>query len=159
MAERLTKRTGDIFRSFITQDGSHFRRTHQELGPAMRRAELIREAGEEANRRGINPTGRTYLGSIPMAVLINWLQERGYTMHDWAVNAGGTKCPPGADPVAHAATDGGVKSEFMRFFLTRDWCKLHSQHITTKRERSSVFMGEAVKNGNKQLLGAQGSNS
>lgn len=159
MAERLTKRTGDIFRSFITQDGAHIRRTHQELGPAMRRVELIREANEEATRRGLNPNQRTFIGSVPMGVLINWLQERGYSMHDWAINAGGNKCPPGGDPVQHAMTDSGVKSEFLRFFLSRDWCKLHSQHITTKRESSVFSVPEVKGHGHKKLLGAEGSNS
>lgn len=159
MAERLTARTGDIFRSFIDQDGTHIRRTHQELGPAMRRAELIRERNLEADRRGTNTMDRRYIGSVPMGVLIGWLQERGYTMHDWAVNAGGTPCPPGADPMAHAATDGGVKSEFLRFFLSRDWCKLHSQHITTKRESSVFTVPEVKGHGDKKLLGAEGSDS
>lgn len=159
MAERLTKRTGDIFRSFITQDGAHIRRTHQELGPAMRRAELIREAEQESNRRGANQMDRHYIGSVPWSVLIGWLQERGYTMHDWAINAGGSRCPPGADPVQHAMTDSGVKSEFLRFFLSRDWCKLHSQHITTKREGRVFSVPEVKGHGDKKLLGAEGSNS
>lgn len=159
MAERLTKRTGDIFRSFIDQDGTHIRRTHQELGPAMRRVELIREANAEASRRGLNPSGRTFIGSIPTNVLIGWLEERGYTWRDFWINAGGTMCPPGADPVQHAMTDSGVKSEFLRFFLTRDWCKLHSQHITTKRESSVFSVPEVKGHGDKKLLGAEGSNS
>jgi hypothetical protein len=157
--ERLTRKDGDTARTFIVQDGVHVRRHHQELGPAMRRTKLIQEANEEATRRGLNPSDRQYIGSVPMTVIISWLQERGYTMHDWAVNAGGTQCPIGMDPVAHAHTDNGVKSQFLRYFLSRDWCKLHSQHTTTKRGSSMISVPEVKGHVNKELRGAENSDS
>lgn len=136
--KRLVKAAGDYVRGFATEDGAHYRREHQELGPAMRRVQLIQEAEERSQRA--NPMGRHFIGSIPATMLTKWLRERGYTMDQWARNEGGTRCPPGADPVAHATLDGGVKSEFLRWFLSRDNAKLHTQHVTTKRGRATILM-------------------
>jgi hypothetical protein len=156
MAKELkTRGSGDFARSFITDGKTHVRREFQELGPAMKRTKLIQEA--EAASVGKNPTDRHYIGSIPMVVLTDWLRERNYNMHDWAINAGGTQCPVGADPVAHATLDGGVKSEFLRYFLSRDFSKLHTHHVTTKRETRQFVVPEmkGKADGNNELHGAK----
>lgn len=126
---RLTRAVGDYVRGFQTEDNAHYRTERQELGPAIRRARLIREAQAHA---GPTVTDRRYIGSIPMTVLTDWLNARGYTMSDWARNVGGERCPVGVDPLSHAVHDGGVKSEFLRYFLSRDFSKLHAMHSTTR---------------------------
>lgn len=132
---RPTRRTGDFLRTFSTEDGKHIRGEHQELGPAMRRAKLIQEAQAH---RGTGITDRRYIGSVPFTVITDWLNKRGYTIDQWARNEGGSPCPAGSDPVQHAMRDGGVKSEFLRYFLSRDFSKLHTQHTTTKRESNVI---------------------
>ena len=127
--QRLTKAVGDYVRGFASEDGSHYRTERQDLGPAIRRAELIREAQAH---HGTGQFDRRYIGSIPVTMLTDWLKKRGYTMDQWARNEGGTRCPFGADPLQHCLHDNGVKSEFLRHFLSRDYAKLHTQHTTTR---------------------------
>ena len=143
--QRLTRAVGDFSRRFFTQDGIHYRRETQELTAAIKRSNLIREAEAAAK---YNPMGRSYIGSVPYVVLTDWLKARGYTYDQFARNEGGTRCPPGADPKAHAMLDKGVRSEFLRYFLSRDFAKLHSQHTTTRQETA-----RARKRGHNKLPG------
>ena len=129
MKRRLTRAVGDYVRGFQTEDGAHYRTERQELGPAIRRAKLIQEAQAH---KGTGEFDRRYIGSVPMVVLTDWLKARGYTMDQWARNDGGTRCPFGADPINHAMHDGGIKSEFLRYFLSRDFSKLHTHHTTSR---------------------------
>lgn len=155
---RPTKRAGDYLRTFGSEDGKHYRGEHQDLGPAMARSKLIRESQAQ---NGTGQHDRQYIGSIPMTVLIDWLNKRGLTMADWAINAGGTRCPVGVDPLQHCRTDNGVKSEFLRYFLSREYSKLHTQHTTTRRESSSIVVPNYI-GGNdvdKKLRGTQGGSS
>lgn len=142
---RPTKRAGDYLRTFSTEDGKHFRGEYQDLNPAIRRVELIREAQEF---KGTGRFDRQFIGSIPETMLIDWITKRGYTIDQWARNEGGTPCPPGGDPVQHCKTDGGIKSEFLRYFLSRDFSKLHTQHTTTRRESSQIVVPDNYIGGN-----------
>lgn len=155
---RPTKRAGDYLRTFASEDGKHYRHERQDLAPAMERSKLIQEAQA---RNGTGQNDRRYIGSIPTTVLIDWLNRRGLTMADWAINAGGTRCPMGVDPLEHCQTDGGVKSEFLRYFLSREFSKLHTQHTTTRRESSSIVVPNYIggKNVDKKLRGIEGSGS
>ena len=130
---------GDFARSFSTEDGNNYRVESQDLTPAIERVKKIRDA-EAALKPGQNPHDRHFIGSIPWSMLIDWLNARGYTIDQWARNEGGTRCAFGEDPVAHATMDGGIKSEFLRWFLSRDNSKLHTEHVTTKKGSSRIFM-------------------
>jgi hypothetical protein len=127
--QRLTRAVGDYVRTFASEDGKNYRLEHQELGPAMRRSQLIREAQAH---HGTGQFDRRYIGSVPTIVLWDWLKERGYTMDQWARNEGGTRCSFGEDPMEHCLHDNGIKSQFLRYFLSRDFSKLHTQHTTTR---------------------------
>lgn len=133
---------GDYRREFLTEDGRHFRKESQDIAPAIQRVKDHSEMMTHATRAN-NPMGRQYLGSIPKTMLIDWLTARGYTMDEWARNDGGTRCPAGSDPVAHATLDGGVRSEFLRWYFSRDHSKLHNQHVTSKKKSSSIYVGGA----------------
>ena len=133
--------SGDYRREFLTEDGLHYRKESQNIAPVMQRVKDFSEQMTHANREN-NPNGRRYLGSIPKTMLIDWLTARNYTMDQFARNDGGTRCAPGEDPLAHATLDGGIRSEFLRFFYSRDHSKLHTQHITTKKKSSQIFTGD-----------------
>lgn len=151
MAEQkaIARAIGDYVRTVSIEDGNVFRSEHQELGPAMRRAQLL----EQANRaEGGGLMGRRYIGSVPQVVLTDWLKSKGYTFDQWARNEGGSRCPRGMDPVAHATLDGGVRSEFLRYFLSRDFSKLHTQHTTTRREMSSIVVPSKLKGDDDEQL-------
>jgi hypothetical protein len=109
--KHVTKAAGDYVRSFAHEDGVDYRHHSQDLGPAIRRVEAIRHAQE---LRGPNPTGRQYIGSVPMVVIIDWCKKHGYTYEQFA------------------RREGTIRQEFMKYFLTRDFSKFHTQHSTTR---------------------------
>lgn len=136
---RPVKRVGDYARTFSSEDGKHFRGEVQELGPAIRRAELIQQA------QAVNGTGqydRRYVGSIPQTILIDWLNKHGYRIDEFARNEGG-------DPYkTNPHHGGGVKDKFLKYFLSRDFAKLHTQHTTTRRESGQIVVPDNFKGGN-----------
>lgn len=158
--KRLTKAVGDYARGLVSQDGAHFRTQHQELGPAIKRVAEIREL-QARQTRATNPYGRQFIGSIPAVILTDWLKKHGYTLHQFAVNAGGNK-NSGNDP-QFFRTDPGVKSQFLRYFLSRDFSKLHTQHGTTRVENGSnriVVPGQiGGADGDNKLRGAEAGDS
>jgi hypothetical protein len=148
MKDRLTRAVGDYVRTFSSEDGNHYRTEKQELGPAMRRAKLIQDA------QAVNGTGkndRRYVGSIPKTVLIDWLRTHGYQIEQFARNDGG-------DPYKTNPHHGnGVKDKFLKYFLSRDFAKLHSQHVTTKRESSQIVVPNYIgkRDGDTDLRGTK----
>lgn len=131
--ERLIAAAGDYRRSFLTQDGAHYRREHQELGPAMKRVQNIRDMHDYATKSS-NPNEWRHVGSIPMTVLIDWLTENRFTMDQWARNDG---CVPGK---TYPQSRSGVKDKFLAYFMSRDFSKLHNAHMTTKRGSSQIVV-------------------
>lgn len=144
---RLLKASGDYVRGFQTEDGVHYRTESQNLDPAIRRVRDIRHM-HEGSTRASNPNGWQHVGSVPTTVLIDWLNTHGYTIDQWARNDGGN--PYKTDMV----NGGGVKDKFLKYFMSRDFCKLHNNHVTTKRESSQIVVPEHVSrsldNGDKQ---------
>lgn len=122
-------KNGDITRSFASEDGAHYRHSKQELDGAIKHVEHLRHKVNEAPRSG-NKGGWAHAGSIPFTVLVDWLNKNGYTIDQWARNEGGD----GNATVHNYKTDRGVKAQFLRYFLSRDYAKLHNMHVTTKRE-------------------------
>ena len=157
--KRLTRAVGDYARSFSSEDGSHYRGHHQNLTPAMDRVAKIREA-QALHTRATNPHGRQYIGSIPAVILTDWLEKNNYKMEEFARNEGGNK-NNGNDPQFYK-TDPGVRSKFLRYFLSRDFSKLHTQHSTSRIGTSNriVVPGQIGDNdGDGQLRRAETSGS
>lgn len=136
---RPTKRAGDYLRTFSTEDGKHYRGETQELAPTMRRVELIKELQD---RRGTGKYDRRYIGSIPKVLLIDWLNKHGYKIDEFVRNEGG-------DPYkTNPHTGGGVKDKFLKYYLSRDFAKLHTQHATTRRESGQIVVPTNYTGGN-----------
>lgn len=130
----------DVRKTFATEDGTHYRHWKQDFDPAIRHVEHLRHKVNQAPKVG-NRSGWSHVGSIPITLLQDWLTRNGYTMDQWARNEGG-------HPYSNVNTykhDNGVKSQFLKFFLDRDFSKLHNQHVTTKNERSSVQVPAGLK--------------
>lgn len=139
----MTRAAGDYSRGFVTQDGNHYRTEHQDLDPAMRRVERIRHAQELVKKEN-NPMGRQYIGSVPVVLLQDWLTKHGYTLDQFA------------------RREGTIRQEFMKYFLSRDFSKLHVQHSTTRvgtgnRIVVPHYIGGV--NGNSKLRRTEGSDS
>ncbi len=118
--------SGDVRRTFASEDGKHYRHTRQEMDGVIKRVERLREQVNEAPK-ATNRNGWHYAGSVPMTVITDWLQKNGYTWPQFATN------------------EDNAKVKFMAYFKSRDFAKLHTEHITTKRESSSVVVTRDVK--------------
>ena len=129
--------SGDIARAFQSEDNKNFRIESQDLRPVAKHVEKIRHMHEHSTRAS-NPNEWMHIGSVPQVVLIDWLNKHNYTMDMFARNDGGDYNRDG-DAQFHLK-DPGVKSQFLRYFLSRDFSKLHNQHVTTKKESSQIFM-------------------
>lgn len=150
--QRLIKRAGDYARTFFSQNGQHFRREHQEMGPAIQRVAEIRDLHSQATKAS-NPGQWRHEGSIPMTVLIDWLTDTGFTIDQWARNDGGV---PGK---RYPDSKSGVKDKFLAYFLSRDFSKLHNVHVTTKRESSQIVVPDNYVGGksrDNKLRGTEG---
>lgn len=122
----------DITKSFAHEDGANYRHWRQDFDPIIKRVEHLRHKVNEAPRSG-NKSGMYYRGSIPMSLLLDWLNSNGYRFDEWARNDGGQN-----GTLDDYRTDPGVKSKFLRYFYSREFAKLHTQHTTTKKAFSSV---------------------
>lgn len=157
--ERYIGRAGhDYARSFITQDGKHYRREHQNIDLSIQRVERFRAIEDLATKQS-NPNEWTHIGTIPKVVLTAWLNKNNYTPHQWAINEGGTRCPLGNDPIDHQMRDPGVKSQFLRYFLSRDFSKLHNMHVTTKRKSSQIVVPDNIGGRNEDIRRAKSGDS
>jgi hypothetical protein len=136
MADILpVKSVGDYRRGMAIESGKNYRVQSQDLGPAIRRVQSIRE-GQEQSTRASNPNEWRHKASIPVTVLVDWLKKNNFDMHQWAVNEGGI---PGR---SYPYSRSGVKDKFLAYFLSRDFSKLHNEHITTKRETQQFVVPE-----------------
>lgn len=139
---RLLKAAGDYARGFVTEGDKHYRVERQELSHAIKAVEKQRHMAEHATRAS-NPNEWFHVGKIPMTILIDWLGKNGHAIDAWARNDGGGRCPIGDDPIAFMRRDPGVKSQFLRYFLTSDFNKLHNvgPGMNAKRGGAAISMG------------------
>lgn len=129
-----------VKKSFASEDGAHYRHWKQDLAPAVKHAEFLRHKVNEAPTAG-NASGWFHAGCIPFSVLLDWLHKNNVTMEQWARNEGGN----GKATVHNFKTDPGVKSRFLRYFLSRDYAKMHSMHVTTKRESTMHVVPASIR--------------
>lgn len=131
MGERLLKDYGNVKTGFISQDGKHYKHTQGDFSDAIERVGQLRQTINEQKSRN----GYHHIGSVPLPILEDWLNQHNYTMHEFAINAGGEK----------GKTDingPGVKDKFLKYFLSRDFSKLHNGHVTTKtHDRGMIYTG------------------
>jgi len=110
----------DIQKRFASEDGKHYRGYRQDLDPVIKRVEEMRQGRIDSKIK--NPNEWRHIGSIPMTMLVDWLAKNRYTMDQWARN------------------EDRAKDKFLRHFMSRDYSKLHNNHITTKKESSQIVV-------------------
>ena len=115
------QRAGDYSRALAFEGGNVYRHHHQDMAPVMKRVEQIREL-QAHHTKETNPSERTYIGSVPVVLLVDWLNKRGYTREQYARN------------------ENGIATAFKKYFLSREYSKLHSQHTTTRRESNRIVV-------------------
>jgi len=130
----LFNRNG-LKKTFISEGGNNYRHFSQDMDPVMDRVKYLNEKVNGATRAE-NRSGYQYLGSVPVTMITDWLEKHNYTLNDFAINAGGQKGK--TDP-----TGPGVKDKFMKYFLSRDFAKLHTTHATNKvSDRGIIYTGD-----------------
>ena len=132
--EKLLSKMGGTTKSFLSEDGNHYRHFRTDMDPVVEHVKYMNEKVNEATRAE-NKQGYHYIGSVPITMIDDWLRSHGYDWNDFATNAGGEKGK--TDPQGP-----GVKDQFMRYFLSRDFAKLHTQHATTKKDSGLIFTGD-----------------
>ena len=128
----------DIQQVFASEDGKHYRGYRQDLDPVIRKVEHLRQKVNEAPRSE-NPNQWKHVGSIPMTVLVDWLMKNKFTIDQFARNDGGIKGK------TYPESTSGVKDKFLKYFLSREFSKLHNSHITTKRESSQFVVPSTLR--------------
>lgn len=121
---RFLDSTGNVLKTFATEDGKNYRHYRQDMDPIIKRVDKIRRQQNESGR-----SDWYHAGSIPQTLLLDWLNKHGYEWRDFMTNAGG-------DPRHFARNGPGVRDKFLTYFYSRDFSKLHNQHVTTKRSDS-----------------------
>ena len=114
----------DVAKMFLAEDGKHYRGQRQDIAPIIDRVTDLRNGAITSKIK--NPNEWRHVGSIPMTVLLDWLTKNRYTMDQWARN------------------EDRSKDKFLRYFMSRDFSKLHNNHITTKRESSQIVVPEFI---------------
>ena len=136
--ERLLKDYGNTVTGFMTEDGKHYKTVHSDFSDVIDHVSNMREKVNEAPR-ATNRNGYKHIGTVPLPILEKWLQDHNYSMHEFAINAGGEK---GKTDIGGP----GVKDKFLKFFLSRDFSKLHNQHVTTRAESNfsagGIYLGD-----------------
>lgn len=88
--QRITKQLGEYCRSFATEDGKHYRVETQNMKPVLDHVKYLHDKVNSAPKRN-NKGQWAYAGSIPTAVLTDWLRKNRYTMDQYARNEDGAK--------------------------------------------------------------------
>jgi hypothetical protein len=88
---------------------------HQDVTPTIKHVQKVRDMHSYATKSS-NPNEWRHVGSVPIAIIVDWNRRNGYTFSQWARN------------------EDGAKDKFLKYFLSRDFSKLHNMHITTKKE-------------------------
>lgn len=117
--ERLIKNHGNLWTGFKTEDNKHYKTTHADFSGIIKHVEDMDERVNE--NAAMKAKGYQHVGTIPMALLEDWLIKHNYTMHEFAINAGGEKNK------TNPHGGGGVKDKFLKYFLSRDFNKLHNR--------------------------------
>ena len=134
MRQRELPGQGDIRKILAEEDGKFYRRTVQASKPVLAHVQFLRDKVNEAPAAG-NPNGWGFVGSIPWPLLLAWLQKHHYGIDQFARNEGGAP----KVGVTNYHKDKGVKAQFLKYFFTREFSKLHTQHSTT-RKASNQFV-------------------
>jgi hypothetical protein len=107
---RLIKNYGDLKRWHSSEDGKDYRGVSQDLDPVFKHVRFMDDKMNRASRAD-NPNQWKSIGSIPMSILIDWLQKNHYTMDQWATN------------------EDGAKTKFLKFIKKREFHKLFAHDV------------------------------
>lgn len=138
MKHQALSNHGDYGVTFNVEDGKAFIGYHFDSAGIEKHCRQMTHAMQAGGKTPGGMNGQ-YIGSIPPALLATWLRKHGFTMHHFAINAGGERLSRNPDPYAYKK-DPGVRSQFLRYYLSRDFSKMHTHHVTTRVEHQKIWL-------------------
>ena len=120
--------------TYSEQNGKAVIGHHTDLDPHIKRVRYLRDIASYATRES-NPNGWRHVGTVPIPIITDWCRANNYTFGQWARN------------------EDKSKEKFMKYFLSRDFSKLHNEHSTTKRESSMVSVPKDIESNAWDLTG------
>ena len=133
--EILTQHDRASVVTYSEEDGNQVIGHHMEMDPHIKHVKMMRDIRDQSTRMS-NPNEWALEARVPIPILTSWLRANGFTLDQWARNEGGTKGK------SYPESKNGVKDMFLRFFLSRDYSKLHNTHLTTKQASSQIVVPE-----------------
>lgn len=127
---------GDYARTFSSEDGKHYRGLHQNMKGVLKHAEIQRHKNEHRTKK--DTLFEKHVLSLSPAMLMDWLNERGFTLQQWAVNAGG-------DPYKKTPDGPGVYDQCLKHFMGRDYSKLNNFHHLNKQGSSQILVPDTYR--------------
>jgi hypothetical protein len=88
--KRTVKNFGDMRRWFASESGARYRGYTQKVEPIKEHIRYLNHKVNEAPASG-NKAGWSYVGSIPMTMVIDWCTKTKTPFDVWARNEGGAK--------------------------------------------------------------------
>lgn len=123
MKHELLSGDGNYATTYSEEDGKKFVGNHHDLNPIIKRVQHIRDMHSQATKQS-NPNEWKHVGTVPIVIITDWCRRNGYTFDQWARD------------------DDNAKQKFCKYFFSREFSKLHNQHVTTKSESSQILMPE-----------------
>ena len=111
--------------TFSEEDGKHYQGTHMDIAPVMDHVKKVRELHSQATKQS-NPNEWRHVGTVPIPIITDWCKRNGYTFSQWARN------------------EDRAKDKFLSYFMSRDFAKLHNNHVTTRRESSQIVVPKSI---------------
>lgn len=107
--------------TYATEGDQDYIGTHQDVEPVIKHVKKVRDMHSFATKSS-NPNEWRHVGSVPIAIIIDWCRRNGYRFDQWARN------------------EDGAKDKFLKYFMSREFSKLHNNHVTTKKESSQIVV-------------------
>ena len=107
--------------TYSTEGDKVYTGTHQDIEPVIKHVQKVRDMHQYATKQS-NPNEWRHVGSVPIVIIVDWCKNNGYDFSQWARN------------------EDGAKDKFLKYFMSREFSKLHNQHVTTKKESSQIWM-------------------
>jgi hypothetical protein len=123
MKERTISASNGYAATVTEEDGVVYKGFKQNLQPAMDHVKKVRDMHDYATKAS-NPSEWKHIGTVPIVLITDWLLHNtpGYRMEHFARNVD------------------GCKDRFLKYFMSREFSKLHNEHVTTKRESSQIVV-------------------
>jgi len=130
----LTSDGSSTSTTYSEEDGKAYIGRHTNLAPHIKHVKMMRDIRDAATKAS-NPNGWELEARIPINIVTDWCTRNRYTFDQWARN------------------EDRAKDKFLKYFKSREFAKLHLDHVTTKRKMSQVVVPKDISRNAMDLTG------